>query len=149
MLTLFFENRISTVASFKVLRRISNEVADRFSPGCGDLVTWRKRVYYYQQQYQYNSSFWATTFLTRLCQIVYFAMHYTTPLDFGNSNSLTEQGDQPCIHPLTWGTRYLHVCSPVMRCPSCPLQHWVPISSPSTTRWSTVYSNLPPHGEKR
>jgi hypothetical protein len=38
-LTLFLENRMSTVASFRVLRRISNEVADRFSPGCGDLVT--------------------------------------------------------------------------------------------------------------
>lgn len=30
---------MSTVASLRVLRRISNEVADRFSPGCGDLVT--------------------------------------------------------------------------------------------------------------
>lgn len=38
-LTLFLENRMSTVASFRVLRRMSNEVADRFSPGCRALVT--------------------------------------------------------------------------------------------------------------
>ena len=39
LLTLFLEKRISTVASLNVLRRMSKEVAERFSPGWGAFVT--------------------------------------------------------------------------------------------------------------
>jgi hypothetical protein len=97
------------------------------------------------QHHWCNSPLWAIAILRSFCQICLFPAtcresdHPVFPsLDFAKIFSFTEQGRQPCFQPPTWRIRSLNLCLPVTQWPNYNPRHWVPFSSPSTTRRATV-----------
>jgi hypothetical protein len=81
-----------------------------------------------------TAPFWATAFLRRFCHTA-SGFHF---FGFRNNNFFTEQGRQSCVQPPTGTIKSLYSCPPVTGWPSYTPRHWVPFSSPSTTRRATV-----------